>query len=154
MKENKAFTIIEIVAIIAIMAIFTSVSIISWAPLSASIKLKTEGDKVISILRQAQQEAVTEQINFAIRFRQDDNSYSLIKLVPIEENSLEKTVLEIKSYEISAPIKIKSVDDFIGDQAEFSSFGAAASSGTIVLENLNGGEYIVEVTAAGGIRKK
>lgn len=152
--KNSAFSIIELVGVIAIIAIISTASAPAFKSVSRYLSLKLEGEKIISTLRKAQQNAVSKQNNFAVKFYEFENAYSLIEFSASETDPSYIVEVELEKNNIAGSVEIAEISGFLNNQAEFSPFGAALAAGGVKLRDANGNKFEIEVSPAGLIKKK
>ena len=67
-QRQSSFTLIEMLAVLAIMAIILSIGILSVTRIGQSMKLQTAGSELVNTLNQARQYAILHRANTAVVF--------------------------------------------------------------------------------------
>ncbi len=138
MKNNKGFTIIEMVIVIVIMAILAAVAvpnIISWR---AKSSLGGDTRTLKADFELARSRAIRDNTNMTISFNTGNNSYSITNGVDIilsrnlTNTSINGTTLA-------------------GDSTTFDSRGRSSNSGIVTLSNDTGNTQVV-VNMIGTVR--
>jgi len=147
-KIQTGFTLIESLAVIAIIGVLVSISVLAFKLYQPTFQLSGETRDLVANLRYTQQLAVTEQINHAVCFFSLDggyeNKYEIIKYgecgvsTPQKEKNLEG--IKIKQVNFSSPAII------------FNPYGAVIESGTVVLENTKNKTKTIEVKPSGFVK--
>lgn len=120
-----------------------AISLPFYRSISMNLSLNSAARDLTSDLRQAQQLAVTEQINYILQLDQADNKY-LIKN--------KQTDAVIKQKNIASPITILAISGLASSSAEFNATGASLSTGEIILTNPNLRQVIIEIKPSGYVK--
>ncbi|MAG44474.1 hypothetical protein CL633_01135 [bacterium] len=126
-KNLSGFSLIEILIIIALIGILAGISFPIWRNASCSADLKNDTREIIAQLRLAQQNTITEQVAYLIRFDDLVNKYELIQNQEI-----------IQAFNLKEDIRFKSIN--IQDETQeikFTSIGAPFAFGDITLESIS-----------------
>ncbi len=140
----RGFTLTEILIIIVIILILILISIPYFRTLQPAIQLSGAVREIVSDLRYAQQMAVTEQIEYGIRFIDDFNEYQIIRYKETEE--------VVQSKKLPATVVFYEIDGFVENQAIFNPYGAVKESGSIELINTNNEITMIDVRPSGFVR--
>ena len=142
-KDVKAFTLVEILVVMAIMSttILMSATFIKYQ--QPTMKLYTASQTLRNHLRKARQYTLTNQITHAIHFSIEENSYELLDLSG-------QTELEI--FTLSSNIQFNAPTTFTDNQVSFNATGAASQSGIIILKNSRGDTKTITVNPSGYIK--
>jgi len=141
--SQSGFTLAEILVAISIIAVMAAISLPFYRSISMNLSLNSAARDLTSDLRQAQQLAVTEQINYILQLDQADNKY-LIKN--------KQTDAVIKQKNIASPITILAISGLASSSAEFNATGASLSTGEIILTNPNLRQVIIEIKPSGYVK--
>jgi len=145
-QKLKGFTLVEFLVVIAIMGIIASVSWAALKTLQPSWRLDGAVRDLATDLRYAQQQAVTEQVDYGIHFSSTTDEYQIIRYGTTTENVLEKSLPEgINFYQITG---------FSDDEAVFNPYGAAREMGSIFLINTEQKIKTIEVRPSGFVKIK
>lgn len=143
--KSSGFTMIEILVVLSIFTLLTTISIPYLSAWYSPIKLRGVQREIVSSLRLTQQNSVTTQKNHLIRFNVPGNSYSLIKKDG-GETVLKTTILP--SGVTFSSITLQPVVN----EVEFNPAAAPNSTGDINLINNKGETKKIEVTPSGFIK--
>jgi type II secretory pathway pseudopilin PulG len=127
MKTSKALSIVELLVVIGIISILSLIFFPSYSSLKSRTDLNETKKTIMTNLRSAQEEAVTQQLRYIIRFNSAINpsSYSLVK---VNEDTNE-TIVWTKEIPPNLTSEITSQDnEFI-----FSADGSVLHAGEIRL---------------------
>jgi len=149
--NRRAFTLIELLAVIAIITISTSIVLVGFRRFAPTYKLGQEAGRIAQDLRLAQQKTITEQITHLILFDQDGNLYFLIRLVPDPESPGEYISEILKTEILDADIQIKELQDLDEPEIRFTTVGGVADAGKIALVNRYDETKTIDVRPAGFI---
>jgi len=97
-------------------------------------------------LRYAQQQSVTEQVNYGIHFSSTTNEYQIIRYGTTTENVLEKS--------LSEGVDFHQITGFNGDEVVFNPYGAVKEMGSVSLINIEEKIKIIEVRPSGFVKIK
>ena len=148
MKSQKlgGFTLFEFLVIIAIIGIIATISWSTLRTLQPSWRLDGAVRDLVTDLRYAQQQSVTEQINYGIHFSSTTNEYQIIRYGTTTENVLEKSLSEgVDFYQITG---------FSNDDVVFNPYGAVKEMGSVSLINIEEKIKIIEVRPSGFVKIK
>jgi len=142
-KSNKGFTLIEVSIVVLIMVIITGISWQAIRVLQPSLRLSSVSRDIVTDLRYAQQEAVTEQVDYGIRISSSTNEYQIVNY-GTNQTILEKT--------LPAGISFSEIIGFSEDEVVFNPYGAAKEAGSITLINTKGETKTIEVRPSGFVK--
>lgn len=141
MKDKKrGFSIIELLVVLGVIAMFSMVSLPYFVSYQKNIKLKNEVKLLATNLKYAQQLAVTEQIIYQVILAPETKSYQII-------NS-----------ESAEVIKTVNLDDevdfynFTTSTFSFNATGAVLEYGQIVLINTKNSTVTIEIKPSGYVQ--
>ena len=144
----KGFGLIEILITIALIGILAGLSFPIWRSAACSADLKNDAKEIMAQLRLAQQNAITEQIGYSVRFDDLGKKYELIKDQEIIQTFYLENNTDFQS------IVIQDETSYI----RFTSIGAPSASGIITLESAHssctGKTAQIKITPAGYIYKE
>lgn len=146
-KTIKGFTLIEMIVVVSILSILTTIVLPNLSRWYASIKINGARRDLISDLRLIQQNTVTSQTNHSIQINAAQNKYSLVKKNDPDE--IIKTVNLPEGITISALSLMPEVTEI-----EFNAAGAPTAIGTITVSNYYGITKTVEVTPSGFVKEQ
>jgi len=143
---HKAFTAIEIIIVLAIVAILVTAIVPTIRQYLPNVQLNGSSKNLVANLREAQQRAITEQNRYLVRFNSDavPYHYSLIRILDSNEQ-------EIRKIYLSTNINLLVDSSISGKQVIFSPDGGPSSSGNITLSN-NDAQKVIHISPAGFIR--
>jgi len=145
-RKSKGFTLFEFLVIIAIIGIIASVSWSALKTLQPSWRLDGAVRDLAADLRYAQQQSVTEQVNYGIHFSSTTNEYQIIRYGTTTENVLEKS--------LSEGVDFHQITGFNGDEVVFNPYGAVKEMGSVSLINIEEKIKIIEVRPSGFVKIK
>lgn len=142
MRDNKGYTLIEIIAVMAIMALAIGMAMPIFAKTLASVQLQTDAQKMASLLRMARQQAMTSGQPKTVVFYPASGKYK---------------VNGSTSYYLHPGIGFIGATTFttkLGGQpiCGFSPAGAPSSGGTVTLGNGSERRYVIVNPVAGRVR--
>lgn len=134
---------IELSIVLAIVAVIATISIPAYRQYQPNINLGSSARMIASDLRQAQQNAVSEQIDYQITFNQTDNSYQLT-------NS--QTGKIVKSVVLKNQISITDIFGLSSSTVRFNATGAASEQGLITITNNQNSSSTIEIKPSGYVK--
>jgi len=144
--RKTGFTLIELLVIIAIIGIITSISWVVVKTLQSSWRLDGVVRDLATDLRYAQQQSVTEQINYGVHFSSSTDEYQIIRYGTTTEEILKKSLPQgIRFYQII---------DFTDDEVIFNPYGAVKEAGSVSLINIEQEIKTIEVRPSGFVKIK
>lgn len=141
-KSQSAFTLAEVLTVIAVLAIITTISVPFLRNMSLNGSLNSATKELASDLRLTQQLSVTSQDNHQLILNIADNSYLI-------RNKEEQST--IKFNKLKEPVFLLSVTSPDGQTIEFNSTGAVTDEGIIILSN-DTLEKTIEIKPSGYVK--
>lgn len=143
-EQTKGYSLVEMVIVLAIMAILTGILIPVLSQYLPGVQLNGSARDITADLRDAEQRAITEQDQYILRFQISPPSYQVIH----KKNNTEEV---IRAKTLPSNISL-TLDPFItSNQIIFSPDGGPSASGNITL-GLNNVTKIINVSPAGFIK--
>ena len=149
MKNRSGFTLVEIGIVIAIFVILLTIGIPSTRVFIPNIELSSVAREISSELRYAAQQAVTEQINYIVKFNLATNTYSLYKIIDPEDPLTE---IFVRENELSSTVEFQSITDLSDNQVRFNSAGAPSDSGLVVIKNTQENTKTLNIRPSGYVK--
>ncbi|MDD4989804.1 MAG: prepilin-type N-terminal cleavage/methylation domain-containing protein [Candidatus Pacebacteria bacterium] len=144
-KSSAGFTLIEILVAIGILTILSGMGWLALSNLQPSLKLSAVARDLTSDLRYSQQLAVTEQINYGVRFSSSTAQYYLDKFGTTTQTLFSKSLPSGISF-----CQITGLSD--GEAAIFNPYGAVLLVGSVCLSNDKGQTKIIEIKPSGFVK--
>lgn len=138
---------IELLIVISIIAIVSAIAVSSLDNFLPNTRLRGDKNMLVGDLRTAQQQAVTRQKRYIIRFDNSVPSEPKYQYLLLENESEEV----LSTREFSRGILIN-IDNVPNEEFSFGSNGAPIDGGSVILSNKKGHTKIIEVTPAGQIK--
>lgn len=129
--------------VVGIIAIVAAISFPVYQNMQPNIALNSTARDLATDMRYAQQQAVTEQINYNVIFNTGTSSYEI-------RNSSTNDMVRKKI--LSHGITFLSINGLTNNTARFTDTGAALQSGTIVLSNLKNKTSTIEIKPSGYVK--
>jgi len=145
MKEERAFTLTEILVVIGVIFILISIGVPVFRAYRPGLQLSGSSRELITDMRYAQQMAVTEQIDHGIRFFVDEDKYQIIRYAPEEEILKEKN--------LPPEVSFQQINDLTDDRALFNPYGALKNeAGSITMVNTANESIIIDIRPSGFVK--
>lgn len=77
--RDSGFTLIEVLVTITLMGVMMAIAVSGWSAWSQASAHSGTAREIQSVLRQAQQQAVTEGTSICVQFSESANSYSVLR---------------------------------------------------------------------------
>jgi len=133
-KSSAGFTLMEIATVLAVIVIMTLTSIPFFSRYNQNQALDNSAKKLIGLLKEAQQNTVTQQIKYSIQFTPLSNTYTLIKKGNPDQI--------ISSEQIDSNIIFSEIIDLVSNEAVFNPTGAVDYSGEVYLQHTVSGQQV------------
>lgn len=146
MKIKNSFTLIELLVVILVIGIITGISWGAVRALQPSLRLGSVARDLITDLRYAQQLAVSQQVDYGVRFSTATNEYQIIRHGTTTEDLLKKSLPD--------GIDFQEITGFSNNEVIFNPYGAVKETGTISLINTKGKTKTIEVRPSGFVKIK
>ncbi len=143
---SAGFTLAEMLIVIAIIVILAGISIPTFKTFQPTLQLNGAVRGLVGDLRYIQQMAITEQLEYCLRFFPNNNKYELIKC----QNPAAEEILKTVFFQGISSITITGFAT--NNEARYNSYGAVKESGDIVLESSEGKTKTVKVKPSGFIK--
>lgn len=143
----KGFTLVELILVIAIMAILAALTIPAMGQFANRTQIDATTDEIISALRfaQAKAMAVEQDSKFGVYFDNANQKFYIFRGLNFGDNPSE-------NIEYSYPNTINLVQAFTNNQADFEKlFGTTIDTGNITITNNIGQTKIISISTEGKI---
>lgn len=131
-KNRKGVTIVELVAVMLIMAITAAVALPRISGAVTSTRLETAVNQMVADLEAARQYAISTSSSQLIQIVVADNQYRLLNKPDINHPGTSTTIIDFDDF--SSSISIQSVFFDGQDNFTFDMYGKANRGGDIVLQ--------------------
>lgn len=156
--REQAFTLLEILIVILIMGVLTTISIPLVSTSFANFQFINSSKNIISLMRYARERSILERVNYRLAFNIDAGTYCLLfQKSPFEEPDrykIEESSLG-KKYQLPEGVTIERIE-FLEEvnSSEFITFypDGSADSVNIYLCNDKGESLIISTQIAGQIK--
>lgn len=149
MKKISGFSLVEMGVVIGIIVILLVIGVPSTNFFIQNIQLTGTAREITSELRYANQQAVTEQINYVVKFSIEYNRYSLYRL-PDPDHPENEEFIEQK--DLPSSVTFQSVTGLTDNQVRFNSAGAPSDSGQITIVNTQEKTRVINIRPSGYIK--
>ncbi len=145
---ENGFTLVEILVILAILAVVFGISTLALKNISPNMQLSGITRQLVTDFRYAEQVSVTKQINHGIVFSTSTspNEYQVVKYG--EGGEISEV---LKTEEFPPKVSIEEIN-FDNNKVAFNPYGAAVQGGNIVLINSKGETRVIKVSPAGFVK--
>ncbi len=140
----SGFTAIEMIVVITIIIIISSIGLEIFSNYRESIDLIGCARELVSDLRYVQELSVTEQVRHGIQFFTEDRKYQLIRYGDTQEILKEKQLPQGIFYE--------SIEGLSLGRVRFNPYGATEESGSIVLSNTQNAKKTIQIRPSGFVK--
>jgi len=141
MVNSQGMTVIEIVVVIIIIAILSSIGFEVFKNIEPSLELNGVTRDLITDIRYTQELAVAEQVIHGICFFSSEDKYQLKRYGTVEEILAEKT--------LPNGISFQTINGFSGDCLKFNPYGSVKEAGNIIIINTKNETKNIEVKPSG-----
>ena len=151
MRNSSGFTVLELMIVIAIVAVLSAIGIpnyISWLP---KRHLQSSATDVQAAINLAKMTAIKENTDVELAFDLNNESYTIT--YTDQDRDGNNFLRTIRDKQMNPGINLVDTD-FTGEKLTFDSRGLADGSGDITLKNKRGETREIEVTITGMSRMK
>jgi type IV fimbrial biogenesis protein FimT len=141
----KGFSFIEVLTVIAILGIVSSMAAYSWQRYVANNNLRTAARDLAADIALYRQKAVGENNNYTISFDMGNNSYTITNVATGVSNSPKSPSDIVKDPDV----KLNSVAFFPGGVIITIQSRGLVGNGTITMTNSRGSQATITVSSAG-----
>ena len=142
--SNKGVTLIELMIVIGIIGILSSVSLYSWLGYQNNVNLKTAAGEVMSDIASCKQRAISEGVQYCMQFTDGSPNYSINA-----SSCSAPTQTEAKNLTgFGSGLTISSTN-FNSDRVSFLPRGTSSNTGRIVLTNSKNSTATITVQITG-----
>ncbi|MFH1597640.1 MAG: GspH/FimT family protein [Patescibacteria group bacterium] len=149
MHHLKGFNLPEIAVVIAIICILALIGIPSTRLLLPGYQLTSASRDIASELRYAAQQAVTEQLNYVVKFNTTTNQYSLYRIPDPEQPDVEEF---IEQKDLPDSVTYQSITNLTDNEVRYNSAGAPSESGQISLINTRDTTKLIDIRPSGYVK--
>lgn len=162
--NNKGFTLVEILIVVAIFAIGSAIAIPSLMQMGRKDALKTDARQIKDTLARARMEAIRRNAPVIVEFRQPSNDYVAFidngtssNTFDSADNLIQQNTLKSSTFDVSENggdgIDIGSGNSIVWDTKGMSTdIGGGMSNGSIYLINNDGVSFEILINQLGNIR--
>lgn len=144
----KSFTLIELLVIIGIIVILALISIPVFRSYQPTLQLSGSARNLVSDLRYAQQSAVTEQIEYGVRFSTTTKKYQLIKY-----GTVTTTIKTVSFPEEIIRVSVSDLSDINSNkEARYIPYGSVRKGGEVTLENSKNLTITISIRPSGFVK--
>ncbi|MBU1148865.1 GspH/FimT family pseudopilin [Patescibacteria group bacterium] len=149
MKKSNGFSLVEILIVLSIAIVLVLIGIPTTRQLIPSFELTSSTREIASQLRYAAQQAVTEQVNYLVKFDTVNDQYSLYRIPDPGQPEVEEY---IETKDLANSVDFQSITGLTDNEVRFNSAGAPSDSGQIVLENSQAKTKTVDIRPSGYVK--
>jgi len=150
MKTNKGFSLIELIIVIAIIGIMTSIALFAWQRYVNNTNLRTAARDVVSDFQDCKVKATSENRDYQISFVNGTNSSYTISAPATDTHAAVSTTKLPTAHD--AGIQITSAAFFGSSAANIITFharGITSSNGTIIMTNSRASNATIKTNVTG-----
>lgn len=178
MKKHSGFTIIELMVVIAIMGLVSTVVVINLVPTLKKTRIKNQASEIVTLLKQLRSQAIHKNKYFGLVFDDSKQSCYVIKYDPkmktldqlselAVETEVEDQDLKVSKIVFEEGITFKSIEVALNQWSKasgnmkdeefpyeniviFNKYGCAPKT-TVLIQNKNGTQYKIESDPVTGL---
>lgn len=126
---SRAFTIVELVLVLAITAILAGLAVPRFARADARYRVRLAAERVARELEHARERAVTRATAQTITFNTGATSFTLVAMPDPDRTTIDYTISLA-----AAPLRIERLSTtFSGSTFSFNGFGVPSAAGTVTV---------------------
>lgn len=152
--RSKAFTIMELMAVLFIIGILIAALTPSAARMYQETRLNRRASEVVAYFRQARQLAVTEQTMYGVAVYTSQNKFELVHRTTNPTSPPDYTDVVKSSFNVEDPLTIESTSLSDGELLTFNNIGNPSKSADVALVDTYGKNRVICINAAGSISLK
>jgi prepilin-type N-terminal cleavage/methylation domain-containing protein len=143
---RPAYTLVEIVVVLAIMAILWAIAAPRYAAAMSRYRAEAAARRIAADLAMARQQAIQTSSSVTVSFDQINNAYTIPGITSLDRKSSNYTVnLAADPYQVT----LGTVPFLLG-QVTFNAYGSADQSGTITVQSASGFQWTITLEATFG----
>ncbi|MCD6233358.1 prepilin-type N-terminal cleavage/methylation domain-containing protein [bacterium] len=142
--SRTGFTLLELLVVISIFVIAAGISWGAFRTLSPSWRLAGLVRDIVTDIRYAQQQTVTEQIGYGVYFSTNTNEYWIVRHGETDEILRKKPLPQ--------DITFSEIVGLSSNEVIFNPYGAVKEAGSVSLINASGKKETIEIRPSGFVR--
>lgn len=145
-NKSKAITLFEIMAIISIMVLLSTITLGFIKYSQPNMQLYAAAKEIRSYLQSAKEKTISEQKQYGVVFYQEEKKYELVSLEPIAAVVMSRTLAE--------EISFASIGTFANNTVIFNKSGAAKENGSIIIKNSRNEQKTIIINPSGYVSEE
>lgn len=143
-KNQQGRFLIDLLVVIGIIALMTTISIPYFRKYQPNLKLNGAARELTSDIRLAQQLTITEQVVHLVDFDMANDRYDILKI--------DVSTTTVKSVTFDDEVNFQQITGLTDNQVIFNSYGGVSESGQVILVNTNSQTATINIKPSGFVQ--